>query len=160
MWFPFSKCKHFRQHVCFFYRSLPAFQWTTKKLHRVSDWFYNEIIILAWSRCGSHFPGHKLQYRTEGPDRTHLNSSGSLRNLLHSPVPHGGRCCEVTDYYWKTIPCLQDQLFGEFLGMWEKEKYKIWMSFFFFFPDSMVISLLIITKKKHSDAKINVQFAF
>lgn len=145
--FPFSKCKRFS--VSFSSHCLPTFQWTatTKKLHRVSDWFCNEIFTLAWS-CGSHFLGHKPRYRTQDLKRTHMNSGGSLSNRTLLPVLRW----QVTWGDWllqDKHSDLQTQLLGIFLGMWEKKK-KMECLVVVFSPnrDSLVISLLIITKKK------------
>lgn len=145
--FPFSKCKHFKQRF-FFFSLFPNLSINNNnKLHRVSDWFCNEIFSLAWSCCGSHFPGHKLRDRTEGLKRTHLNSGGPLSNRTLLPVPRW----QVTWGDWllqDKHSDLQTQLLGIFLGMWEKKEKIECLVVFSPNGDFLVISLLIITKKK------------
>lgn len=146
--FLFSKCKHFEQQVSSFFSlviSQPFNEHKKKKmLHRVSDWFYNEIIILAWSRYERQFPGHKLQWGPEGLGRTQVSSGGPS---VMGPLPGRPRWQAMWhDWLLQEQPSdLQAQLFGVFLGRWDKKKKKDWMSFLFFLnKDSMVISLLII----------------
>lgn len=121
-----------------------------KELCRVPDWFYNEIIILAWSCCGSHFPGHKLQCRTEGLERTHLNSGGPLSNRLHAltpPAAGGVRWLIITGRPCQPVRSAVWYISG---NVRKGKKFYKHLDVSFFPPnrDSTVISLLIITKEK------------